>query len=83
MWSYIALPGITGLIPQGGPVTGGTYLLVTGYGFDKMLSSDVRIKFGDEGNNWMRGCILSEKLIVTVTPPSGPSDNGYFKYINI
>jgi alpha-tubulin suppressor-like RCC1 family protein len=83
VWSYIALPGITGLIPQGGPVTGGTYLLVTGYGFDKMLSSDVRIKFGDEGNNWMRGCILSDKLIVTVTPPSGPSDNGYFTYTNI
>ena len=80
VWYYIALPGITGIIPKAGPVTGGTYLLVTGYGFDPVLSSDVRIRFGLTGNNWMRGCILSETLIVTVTPPSGPSDNGLMDF---
>ena len=80
VWHYIALPGITGIIPKAGPVTGGTYLLVTGYGFDPVLSSDVRIRFGTTGNNWMRGCILSDTLIVTVTPPSGPSNDGLMDY---
>ena len=80
VWNYVALPGITDLIPKAGPVTGGTYLLLTGYGFDPTLSTDVRIRFGTVGNNWMRGCILSDTLIVTVTPPSGPSDTGIMDY---
>jgi len=80
LWYYIALPGITGIIPKAGPVTGGTYLLVTGYGFDPVLASDVRIRFGTLGDNWMRGCILSDTLIVTVTPPSGPSDSGIMDF---
>ena len=80
IWSYIALPGITDIIPKAGPVTGGTFLMITGYGFDPVLSSDVRVRFGLAGNNWMRGCILSDKLIVTVTPPTGPSDSGIMDY---
>jgi alpha-tubulin suppressor-like RCC1 family protein len=73
---YTGLPGITGILPEGGPVTGDTYVLIEGYNFDKMLASDVRVRFGDSGNNWMRGCVLSDTLMVTLAPPTGPSDSG-------
>ena len=75
-FQYTGLPGITGIIPEGGPVTGDTYVLIQGYNLDKALASDVRVRFGDDGNNWMRGCILSSNLIVTLAPPTGPSNSG-------
>jgi len=80
VYNYIALPGITDVIPGSGPYTGGTNLLVTGFGFIRELASDVRIKFGATGNNWMRGCILSERLLVVVAPPMGPSDSGLMDF---
>jgi len=38
----------------------------TGYGFLRDLASDVRIKFGATGNNWMRGTFpLNLRTIIT------------------
>lgn len=80
VFQYTGLPGITGIVPEGGPVTGDTYVLIQGYNLDKVLSSDVRVRFGDDGNNWMRGCILTPNLIVTLAPPTGPSDSGVLDF---
>jgi alpha-tubulin suppressor-like RCC1 family protein len=77
---YTGLPGITGIVPEGGPISGDTYVLLQGYGFEKAMASDVRVRFGDDGNNWMRGCVLSPNLIVTLAPPTGPSNNGMLDY---
>ena len=77
---YTSLAGVISMIPNTGPIVGGSYILIEGYAFYRDIASDVRVRFGDDGNNWMRGCILSDTLISVVSPPSGPSDSGVMDY---
>eukprot|EP00960_Hanusia_phi_P055290 762930-Hanusia_phi.AAC.8 len=80
LFKYVPLPAVLKVVPQFGPITGGSYILLIGYGFDSQTANDVRVRFGDFGNNWMRGCIITSTLITTVSPPSGPSNSGLLTY---